>query len=271
MSPHLERLVAGLARACAIGVTAVPVAAGGVLLLFAVHQVFLPSGVLAALHAGELVAFSVGVAASAAVAGGVLGIGCALAAEELAPMPVRSAIEAAIGFLGAIPAVVFGWFAVAIVWPVFERELSSGSAAYATASIVLAAMIAPTTCALTTRALRRVPDAIRQAATAAGASRLQATAMVIIPALRRKLAAAGLAAFARALGEATALQILFAVIAGREGSAPATVASWIFTVATSSPSADSAGLLCLPALLLLLVAAGCALVVGREYRGMQWA
>lgn len=270
MSPLFERLVVGLARACAFGVTAVPVAAGGVLIIFAARQVLESRGIGDALSAGALIAFSVGVAATAAAVGGALGVGCALAAEELAPVPVRGAIGAAIGFLGAMPAVVFGWFAVAIVWPIVAAESAGGSAAYAAAAIVLAAMVAPTACALTTRALRRVPDSIRHAATAAGASRLQATAMIVIPSLRRQIAVAGLAAFTRAIGEATALQILFAAI-GSERFAPATIASWIFAAATFSPSAQTAGQLALPVLALLLIATGCALVVAREYRGMQWA
>jgi ABC-type phosphate transport system permease subunit len=142
---------------------------------------------------------------------------------------------------------------------------------FAAATAVLAAMVMPTTCALVTRALRRVPASTRQAAAAAGASRLQTTALVILPALRRRIGAALLAAFARAAGEATALQILFTALAAYGMIPAATTASWIFATATAAPSANSAAALSLAALALLVVGAGCGLVVAREYRGAQWA
>jgi len=55
------------------------------------------------------------------------------------------------------------------------------------------------------------------------------------------------------------------------GALPVTLASWLFATASSSPSAVVAGALSVPTLALVAVAALCAMVVEREYRGTQWA
>ena len=262
-----ERLFGALSRICAVFVACVPLAAVGALCW---------SGVAAALrsHAvpvGGLAStalFTIEAGLAAAVAGGALGVGCALAAEELAPAPFRGAIGVAIGFLGAMPAVAFGWLAAVLLAPAVYERAPGALGQFAAVSAILAVMVAPTACSLVTRALRRVPDATRQAAAAAGASRLQTTALVVVPALRRRIAAALLAAFARALAEATALMIFFATLMRHGVDAAATTASWVF--ATFIRSGD-AGQVSAAALALLVVTAACAFVVSREYRGMQWA
>jgi ABC-type phosphate transport system permease subunit len=264
-----ERLFAVASRTCAIIVGAVPAVAVVALVWASIRPALLgvvPTGLE---ELWSVALFTVGVAATAAAAGGALGIGSAIAAEELAPGAARASIEAAIGFIGAVPAVAFGWFAVALVVPLVARFTSGTTAYFFDASIVLTAMVAPTACTLVTRALRRMPDNVRQAAAASGATRLQATSMVVIPALRRQISAAVLTAFAQAATEATALQILFVVVAGRSSGTPSTVASWIFGSVTSNPAA--AGSLALLALSLVALAALCAAFVEREYRAMQWA
>jgi ABC-type phosphate transport system permease subunit len=264
-----ERLFTAFVQACAVIVASVPLAAAAALSWIGVsHALTSIAGLGEAAATG---AFTIAAAAAAAVIGGSLGIGCALAAEELAPSAIRGAIAAAVAFLGAVPAVAFGWFAVVAIAPVAAARPFGNATQFAAAAAVLAAMVAPTTCALVTRSLRRMPDAVRQAAASAGASRLQTTALVILPALRRQIGAAVLAAFARAIGEATALQILFASLVAYGMVPAATTASWIFATTTASPTVDSAAAVSLAALALIVIASGCALIVSREYRGAQWA
>jgi ABC-type phosphate transport system permease subunit len=267
-----ERLFTALLQACAYVVAFVPLAAAGALLWTGIAYAVTSHGFPGARGIAATAAFTIGVAASAAVIGGSLGIGCALAAQELAPGGVRGAIEGALAFLGAVPAVAFGWFAVVAVAPLAAERPFGSATQFAAATAVLAAMVAPTTGALVMRALRRVPDTMRQAAAAAGASRLQTTALVILPALRRRIGASVLAAFARAIGEATALQIVFTALAAYGMIPAATTASWIFSTATATTSAaDTASTLSFAALALLVVGSACGFVVAREFRGAQWA
>jgi phosphate transport system permease protein len=266
-----ERLFAALLQACAVIVAFVPLGAAGALLWIGISHALASHAIPGAGGLAATAVFTIAAAAAAAVIGGTLGIGCALAAEELAPSAVRGAIEAAVAFLGTVPAVAFGWFAAVSIAPLAAARPLGSATQFAAAAVVLAVMVVPTTCSLVTRALRRVPDAVRHAAASAGASRLQTTAFVILPALRRHIGAAVLAAFARAVGEATALQILFAALAAYGIVPAATTASWIFASATAAPNADTAAALSFAALALLVIGSGCGLIVAREYRGAQWA
>jgi phosphate transport system permease protein len=267
-----ERFFAGVSRACAFLVAVVPLAAFAVLSWTAVSAFLVLRAEPGAGAFAATIVFTAAVCASAAILGGAVGIGCAVAAEELAPPAVRGAIDAAIAFLGAIPAVAFGWFAYTLIVPLAARQPLGAGTPFAAATLVLAAMTAPTACILVKRALRRIPDVTRHAAAAAGASRLQTTALVVVPALRSRIAAALLAAFARALGEATAMQILLSALARHGVESAATTASWVFsTLVTAPPSAAIAGEVSTGALALFVVVSACALLVAREYRGLQWA
>ena len=207
---------------------------------------------------------------ASAVIGGALGAGAALAAEELVPTPLRRTIEGAIGFFGAIPAVAFGWIAVTVVAPYAASRSLGPITAYAAATVVLSVMVAPTSCALVTRGLRRVPTSVRAAAAAAGANKLQIAALVVMPAFRRRIGVAALAAFARAIGEATAMQMLFAALARQGLGVATTAAAAIFGGLTGGPpTLDASNYIA--ALLLLSAAAAGALAVRRKAGEPQWA
>ena len=266
-----EHLFAGIVRACAVLVAAVPIVAAAALLWTGVATAVAERAFPGGADLAATAAFTLAVCACAAIGGGAFGIGCAVAAEELTPASIHRAIEAAIGFFGVLPAVAFGWFAASFIAPLASHRPLGDATPFFAATILLAVMIAPTACTLMTRSLRRVPDATRQAAAAAGASRLQTTALVIIPALRRRIIATVLAAFTRAVGEATAVQVLFASLASFGVLSPLTTASWLFSTAAHAPAAASAGQLSFAALALLAVSVAGGSIVARAYRGMQWA
>lgn len=265
-----ERLFAACCRLCAAIVALTPVAVIVLLVWAAITLTFESNG--RGGFSGWLAVAASTIVASivAAVLGGALGAGAAFAAEELATTPVRRTIEAAVGFFGAIPSVAFGWFAATIIVPAAASQPLGFATPYAVAAAVLTVMTAPTACALVMRGLRRVPASVRFAAAAAGATRLQTTTLVVIPALRRRIAIAGLAAFARSIGEATAMQVLFVAL-GRAGmKAVPTAAATVFSrLALGPPAADPSYYIA--ALVLLCVAAACVLAVGREVGGPQWA
>lgn len=271
MSSLAERLFGALSRAGALIVGAVPVA---VVALLVWQAASLSLGLLARPNnfgKDDLLLtalFTLAVSAAAAAVGGTAGIGCAIAAEELAPGAVRAVLLTAIGFLGSMPAVVFGWFAAAIVAPLAAAHPFGGASRFAAATLVLSAMVAPIACGLVSRALRRIPDSVRHAAAAAGATRLQTTLLVVVPGFIRRIFAASVAAFARAVGEATAMQVLFAVLAPLGLQGVPTTAAWIFS---TTPGTITSAWVSTGALALVAVTALCGVVVAREYRGMQWA
>ena len=266
-----ERTLAVLSRTCAVAVALMPFAIAAVLVwgcIAAIGDSAARGGIDAVVR---LAGLTLVVVATSGIAGGALGVGAAIAAEELAFGPLSRVIDTATGFVGAIPAVAFGWIGVVLVAPAVSRLVGAQSTAALTACVVLAMMTAPTACALTSRALRQFPDSLREAVAAAGATRLQATALVVIPAMRSKISVAVLAAIGRATGEAAAVQIVFAVLAGAGVPLQGTLASWSFASAAGFGQHGSPVAVALPALAVAFVALACGFVVSREYRGLEWA
>lgn len=265
-----ERLFAACCRVCAASVSLTPVV---VILLLVWASVTTTMESTVGTETGKwlgIIGSTLGISAAAALVGGMLGAGAALAAEELVPPPMRRVVEGAIGFFGAIPAVAFGWFAVTVIAPYAAASRLGHASAYAVAAAVLSVMTAPTACALVTRGLRRIPASMRLAAAAAGASRLQTTALVVMPAFRRRVGVAVLAALARALGEATAMQMIFAAFAREGFPAAMTAASAAFgELVAGSPASDASNYIA--ALLLMCAAAAGALAVRRKAGEPRWA
>src|SRR5260370_36445962 len=116
---------------------------------------------------------------------------------------VRSAAD----LLNGVPSIVIGIFAYAIVVLPFKHfsTLSGGFA--------LGLMMIPITLRSTEEFLRSVPNALREAAMALGASRWKTIATVIVPAPYRGILTAILLAFARVAG-ATA-PLLFTALGNR--------------------------------------------------------
>src|SRR5215472_4886249 len=265
-----ERLFAACCKLCAAIVAVTPIAILALLVWAALTLTFEANGRVEFSGWLAVVASTIVVSLIAAILGGALGAGAAFAAEELSSTPVRRTIEGAIGFFGAIPSVAFGWFAATVIVPATATNPLGFVTPYAVAAAVLTVMTAPTACALVMRGLPRVPTSVRFAAAAAGATRLQTTAFVVVPALRRRIAIAGLAAFARSIGKATAMQVLYAALAREGVRATPTAAATVFArLALGPPAADPSYYIA--ALVLLCVAAVCVLAVGREVGGPQWA
>ncbi len=276
MPSALDRLFAAYCRACAFAVVLVPVAVVA-LLVTAIGLDWQSRGPRVVLEPlGATLGFTVAVAACAAALGGSLGIGAAFMSHEYAPGGVRRIVEAATLALRVTPSIGYAWLGAAIIAPLV-LALTHGTAAPFTGAVALLTLIeAPTAATLAARALRRIPETVRHAAVAAGATRLQTTVLVLIPALRRRIASAYVACFGRACVEAAALLLLFIAIArlGATPAAPAsnhaadTMATLAFALLShQTPSGASVGVL---ALAVAVIAYVCALWVDRDFRGRQW-
>jgi phosphate transport system permease protein len=110
--------------------------------------------------------------------------------------------------LAGIPSVVFGYFAVVTVSP-WIREVfpSAGIFNAASASIVVGFMILPMVVSLSEDVLRSVPRSLREGAYALGATKLDVTVKVVVPAALSGIVAAFLLALSRAIGETMAVAL----------------------------------------------------------------
>jgi phosphate transport system permease protein len=133
-------------------------------------------------------------------------------ASRSARGPYRRVMEIA----SAIPSVVYGWLALVYLVPLMlnvahalrgadEPVTGEGLAASA---VLLSVMIAPTVLLLSLDALSRVPQELREASAALGASPWQTAFRVSVPYAWRGILVAVFFGFARAAGETMAVQMV---------------------------------------------------------------
>ena len=140
-----------------------------------------------------------GIAAALAMPLGSL---AAIYLSEYATPRMRRIVKPALETLAGVPTVVYGYFALMVVTPTLQAILPSTSVFNAaSAGIVVGIMILPMVASLSDDALRAVPSALRQAAYALGATKLEVTAGVAFPAALSGIIASYLLAIARAIGE----------------------------------------------------------------------
>ena len=141
------------------------------------------------------------------------GLTIAIYLNEYAPKGFRNVIKPLLEILAAIPTVVYGFFALMVVtpflrsiWPSIEifNSLSAG--------IVMGIMIIPFVSSLSEDALFAVPKSLRQASYGMGATRLQTSFRVLVPAASSGIISSVILAFSRAIGET----MIVAVAAGQK-------------------------------------------------------
>jgi phosphate transport system permease protein len=114
---------------------------------------------------------------------------------------VRPAVE----LLAGIPSIVYGFFGIILLRSIMSRLTGTLGFGAATAWIVLAIMIVPTIAALSEDALRSVPEGIREASYAMGATQWQTIYKVVVPAAKIGIMDAIILGMGRAIGETMAV------------------------------------------------------------------
>jgi phosphate transport system permease protein len=148
------------------------------------------------------------VTAGAAVVALPIGLLSAVYLSEYASGPVREVVKPVLEVLAGIPSVVFGYLAVVWVSPWIRSVFpSAGVFNAASASIVVGIMILPMIVSLSEDVLRSVPQSLREAAYALGATKLDVTVKVVLPAAVSGIVAAFLLALSRAIGETMAVTL----------------------------------------------------------------
>ncbi|MFW6250083.1 MAG: phosphate ABC transporter permease subunit PstC [Alkalispirochaetaceae bacterium] len=133
-----------------------------------------------------------------------LGLMVAIYLSEYASIEVRGFLKPILEVLAGIPTVVYGYFAVTFMTPllqsIFGRDIVQ---IYNTASagIVMGILILPLVTSMTEDALSAVPRSLREAAYGLGATKMEASMQVVVPAAFSGIAAAFIIGLSRAVGE----------------------------------------------------------------------
>lgn len=137
-----------------------------------------------------------------------LGTTIAIYLSEFAPHHVRETVKPILELLGAVPTVVYGYFALTMVTPVLQLlmpELPGFN--MLSAGLVIGLMIVPYISSVSEDAMRAVPRYMREGSYAMGATRLQTALRVVVPGAFSGLAAAFILGISRAVGETMVVAI----------------------------------------------------------------
>jgi phosphate transport system permease protein len=148
------------------------------------------------------------IVAGSALTGIPIGLASAVYLSEYASPRVRSVIKPILEILAGIPTVVYGYFALTFITPLL-RVVFPGTNVFnaASASIVVGIMVLPMVASLCDDAIRAVPASLRQGAYAVGATHLEVSTRVVIPAALSGIVASFVLALSRAVGETMAVTI----------------------------------------------------------------
>jgi len=174
-----------------------------------------------------------------------LGTVIAIYLSEFASYRLRETVKPILELLGAVPTVVFGYFALLVVTPLLQKiypDLPGFN--MLSAGLVMGVMIIPYVSSVSEDAMRAVPMQLREGAYAMGATRLRTALTVVVPAAFSGLAAAMILGSSRAVGET----MVVAVAAGMQPNLTlnplqpaATISSFIVQVSLGDLPHDSIG------------------------------
>lgn len=137
-----------------------------------------------------------------------LAVGTAVFLSEVAPPKVRAVVRPAVELLAGIPSIVYGFFGIILLRSIVSEFTGSLGFGAFTAWIVLAIMIVPTIAALSEDALRSIPEGIREASFAMGATQWQTIYKVVVPAAKIGIIDAIILGMGRAIGETMAVLLV---------------------------------------------------------------
>lgn len=148
-----------------------------------------------------------------------IGVLTAVFLAEVAPSSLANIVRPAVELLAGIPSVIYGLLGILILNPLMYRlelKLFAGSSTHQftgganliSAVLVLALMILPTVINISESALRAVPQHLKSASLAVGATKIQTIFRVIIPAAKSGIITAVVLGTGRAIGEAMAISLV---------------------------------------------------------------
>ena len=136
--------------------------------------------------------------AGAIVIGVPVGVLTAVFLARVCPKGLYRGVKPGVDLLAGIPSVVYGFFGIAAIVPIFGNSMLS-------AMIILGIMILPTVIGIAESAVRAVPESYYEGALALGAGHYRSVFRVVLPAAKSGVLAAVVLGVGRAVGETMAI------------------------------------------------------------------
>ncbi len=142
-----------------------------------------------------------------------MGLLSAIYLSEYANPRLRRTVKPILEVLAGVPTVVYGYFALLFVTPLLQRFIPGLSGFNALGpGIVMGIMILPLVSSLSEDAMQGVPRGLREGSYALGATKMQTSLRVVVPAAFSGITAAFILAVSRAVGET----MIVAIAAGQQ-------------------------------------------------------
>lgn len=130
------------------------------------------------------------------------GLGAAIYLSEYARPRARKVLKPLLEVLAGIPTVVYGFFALTFFTPFLgDLGLELGVFNVLSAGLVMGIMLIPTVASISEDAMSAVPQDLRDGAYGLGATRLQVSTRIVVPAAISGIVASYVLAISRAVGE----------------------------------------------------------------------
>ena len=142
-----------------------------------------------------------------------MGLLSAVYLSEYARPRTRRVVKPVLELLAGIPTVVYGYFALLFVTPILQRVIPGLAGFNALGpGIVMGLMILPLVSSLSEDAMQSVPRGLREGSYALGATKMQTSLRVVLPAAFSGITAAFILGASRAIGET----MIVAIAAGQQ-------------------------------------------------------
>ena len=152
---------------------------------------------------------SIYITAGAIIVGVPIGVLTSVFMAKVCPEKIYKMIKPGIELLAGIPSVVYGFFGMAAIVPLFGNSIMS-------ACVLLGIMILPTIIGIAESSLRAVPEQYYEGALALGAGHYRSVYRVVLPAAKSGILAAVILGVGRAIGETMAV----IMVAGNQARMP---------------------------------------------------
>lgn len=132
-----------------------------------------------------------------------IGLLSAIYLSEYAPPKVRAVLKPIMELLAGIPTIVFGYFALTFITPSILKNFFPTISVFnvLSAAIAVGIMVVPLVASLSEDALSAVPRSLREGAFGMGATKMEVSTQVVVPAALSGIVASIVLAISRAFGE----------------------------------------------------------------------
>jgi len=162
---------------------------------------WIPSGNNPSFGILPLLSGTILIAGGALLIGAPIGIGSALYLSQFASKRIRSIVKPIIEVLAGIPSIVYGFFALIIISPIFRDLFGASYFNAASAIVVMSIMVLPIIVSISDDSMKAVPNHLKESSLALGATKWETSTKVVMPAASSGIIASILLGLARALGE----------------------------------------------------------------------